>query len=222
MKTDLQCRARLHAALGEPLRLAIVDELTHADRTPTELGGLLGIGSNLMTHHLHTLESAGIVRRIASEGDGRKRFVQLVPSAVAELRPRARRRAGRVVFVCTENAARSQLAEALWNREHGVPATSAGTEPASGLHPGAVAAARRRGLALGDARPKPLPEFDDRDLVISVCDRAHDALATDGALRRLHWSIPDPTPTGTAQAFDGVVDLLLGRIAAFAPDVVAT
>src|ERR1700730_7317217 len=55
MSTDLLWRAQLHAALGDPHRLAIVDELALSDRAPSELAAMLGIDSNLLAHHLGVL-----------------------------------------------------------------------------------------------------------------------------------------------------------------------
>ena len=59
----LERRAAIHAALGEPARLAMVDALIFGDAAPGELGELLGLPSNLLAHHLRVLEEAGVVRR---------------------------------------------------------------------------------------------------------------------------------------------------------------
>ncbi|MGD9997696.1 MAG: ArsR/SmtB family transcription factor, partial [Ilumatobacteraceae bacterium] len=53
-------RAAVHAALGEPARLAIVEALVTSDRSPKELGDRLGLPSNLLAHHLEVLEDAGV------------------------------------------------------------------------------------------------------------------------------------------------------------------
>ncbi len=219
MNIELETRARLHAALGDAHRLAVVDALRLSDRTPSELAAITGLASNLMAHHLAVLEDLGIIVRVASEGDRRKRYVQLVPSALSGLRSEGAIPARRVVFVCTENAARSPLAEVIWNQRHSVPATSAGTEPAAELQPGALEVAAGRGFDLTRARPKPLPQLSRDDLVISVCDRAHDALAERGDLREMHWSIPDPAGTGAAITYDQAADVLTARIASLAPNV---
>jgi|SRR5215211_3325070 len=107
----------------------------------------------------------------------------------------------RVVFVCTANSARSQLAAAIWNQLRNIPATSAGTHPGQRIHPRAVAVAERHGLRIGPDRPKPLDEVvPDDDLVVAVCDNAHEELGV--LLPRLHWSIPDPVPVDTDAAFE--------------------
>ncbi len=58
---DLESRARHHAALGDPIRLAVVDALAVGDASPGDLGRQVGIGANLLAHHLRVLEDAGIV-----------------------------------------------------------------------------------------------------------------------------------------------------------------
>ncbi len=220
MYFDLEARARLHAALGDPHRLAVVDDLHFSDRSPSELAEALGVGSNLMAHHLGVLEDLGVIVRVASEGDRRKRYVQLVPSALSGLRIGTVLRAERIVFVCTENSARSQLAESIWNQRHSVPATSAGITPATELQAGAMEVAARRGIDLTGAHPKPLPDLAQADLVISVCDRAHDVLAEREGMRELHWSVPDPAGRGAPTTFDEAADVLTARIASVAPNIV--
>ena len=98
-------RARLHAALGEPARLAIVDRLVLGDAAPGELSRALGVPSNLLAHHVKLLEQAGVVERSRSEGDHRRTYLRLRPDALAHLAPAGAVRAPRVVFVCTHNSA---------------------------------------------------------------------------------------------------------------------
>lgn len=208
----LKVRAARFAALGDPARLAIVDELTAADRTAQELQGITALSSNLLAYHLDVLEGAGLIVRRPSSGDGRRRYVCLEPGALANLQPAPPRRATQpALFVCTQNTARSQLAAALWRSVAGAPAASAGTHPAARVHNGTVAAARRAGLELGDTRPRSLHDIGTLPpLVVTVCDRAHEELRP-GA-EWLHWSIPDPVPVATAAAFDRTVGRLRERI----------
>ena len=211
MTTELAERAVRHAALGDPHRLAIVDELLSSDRSPAELQHLVGCPSNLLAHHLDVLAAAGLVTRHRSSGDGRRRYVSLVSDALAALVAPGGRAAQPALFICTANSARSQLAAALWRALTAEPATSAGTHPAGRVHPGAVAAARRAGLDLAGAVPRALDGVTDRPrLVVTVCDRAHEEIAAPPAW--LHWSIPDPVSTGTAGAFDGSIRELRRRI----------
>lgn len=210
---QVQDRARLHAALGDPVRLAIVQSLLLSDLTPHETGAALGVRSNLLAHHLNVLEDVGLVLRTRSEGDGRRRYLRVDRRRLDGLvRPRPVR-ASQVLFVCTRNAARSQLAVALWSSMSAVPAQSAGADPAPAVAQGAVAAARVHGLGpLGD-RPRGLEEVTGApDLVISLCDRANESAGLAPGPQRLHWSIPDPVLAGDRRAFDRTVGELRGWI----------
>lgn len=211
--SSVEERAAVHAALGEPVRLAIVDELAVSDWAPSGLAARFGLPSNLLAHHLDVLEHVGLIVRVASSGDRRRRYVRLRRHGLSDLGVGHSRRRGRALFVCTQNSARSQLAAALWRQRTGDGATSAGTHPAVRVHPGAVAAAKRAGLDLGDAQPRVLADDDlDADLVVTVCDRAHEELAL--GERALHWSIPDPVERGERRAFDDTLAELDDRITA--------
>lgn len=206
-------RAARHAALGDPVRLAIVDELSSSDRAPIELRRLLGLESNLLAHHLDVLEHVGLIERSRSSGDGRRRYVHLRRAGLDGLAPGRALAPGPALFVCSANSARSQLAATLWRRCTGQSATSAGTHPAPRVHPGAVAAAKRAGLDLTGAAPQALDAVADAPaLVVTVCDQAHEEVASDD--NWLHWSIPDPVPVGTRAAFDATVAELTDRIRA--------
>lgn len=223
---DVERRARLHAALAEPARLRIVDRLRLGDATPGELQRLLAMPSNLLAHHLRVLEADGLVQRHRSQGDRRRFYVQLVPGALAGFcdGPGSTIRAERVVFVCTANTARSQLAAALWNRASAVPATSAGTRPADRVAPGAVAVARRRHLPLQQVRPRALDDvLNADDYVVTVCDNAHEELHRTHAagFRTAHWSVPDPVRLDTPAAFDAAYDDLAARVATLVPHLTA-
>jgi ArsR family transcriptional regulator, arsenate/arsenite/antimonite-responsive transcriptional repressor / arsenate reductase (thioredoxin) len=216
--SDRERRAAVHAALADPSRLAIVDLLTSADASPSELQASLSMSSNLLAHHLKVLEQAGLLSRTRSEGDRRRTYLTLDHTQLETLVPRMDSRVQRVVFVCTHNSARSQLATAVWHRRSTVPAVSAGTHPAPKVHPDAVAAARRRNVPMRPHRPRHFGEIlRPTDLIIAVCDGAHEELPTD--LRRLHWSIPDPVRARRRSAFDRALDDLTERIDRFAPTV---
>jgi protein-tyrosine-phosphatase len=126
--------------------------------------------------------------------------------------------ASRIVFVCTANSARSQLAEHLWRTRSDVPVASAGTVPATAVAPGAVAVAADHGMDLSGATPKLLSDIHhDGDVLISVCDSAHELLThTD-----LHWSIPDPVAAGTPDAFEQTYQHLTRRIDGLLPHLAA-
>jgi protein-tyrosine-phosphatase/DNA-binding transcriptional ArsR family regulator len=209
--TTVELRAARHAALGDTVRLAIVDELAVSDRAPVELRRLVGIESNLLAHHLDVLESVGMIRRSQSNGDGRRRYIHLVPDALEGLRPDGRIAPRRALFVCTRNSARSQLAAALWRSLAGAPAESAGTHPADRIHPGALAAGKRAGLDLSGSIPRTLSDVGKiPSLVITVCDQAHEELKEIDTW--LHWSVADPVVEGTRTAFDAALAELRERI----------
>lgn len=215
-RSTLAGRARIHAALGDPARLAIVDTLIAGDVAPGELGAALDLPTNLVAHHLKVLEDAGVVVRTRSEGDRRRTYVRLVPEALATIAAPALS-ARRVVFVCTQNSARSQLAAAVWSRRSHVPALSAGTEPAARVHPGAVRIARKHGLNPDSWRTAHVEDVvRPDDLVIAVCDNAYEHLHPD-VRPRLHWSVPDPAPVGTDAAFEAAYREIAGRIDRLAP-----
>ena len=218
---ELVRRAHVHAALGDVHRLQIVDLLATTDASSSEIGAATGLPSNLLAHHHATLEDAGLVTRRRSEGDNRRSYLSLnrheawlVPDAPkAGAIPAARR----VVFVCTANTARSHLAAALWRQASPVEATSAGTHPGDRINPGALATARRHHLDLPEVAPRSLADtLDDGDLVITVCDRAHEELGDAGWA---HWSIPDPVQSGSAAAFEEAHDVLAERVASAARNV---
>jgi len=211
---DIETRTARFAALGDPVRLALVDELAVSDRSPTELAERHGLTSNLLAHHLSVLERAGLIERSTSSGDRRRRYVRLRGDPWSDLDVGTPLPDGPVLFVCTHNSARSQLAAVLWSERIGTPATSAGTHPAPRIHPGAVAAANRAGLDLSGARPRHIEEvIGERSLVVTVCDRAHEEL--DPAPSWRHWSIPDPVEDPLPGAFDRVLDRLQERITTF-------
>lgn len=213
---EVERRARVYASLGEPVRLSIVDRLSLADASPGELAVALDVPTNLLAHHLRVLERAGVVRRVRSEGDRRRQYVQLRldEQLVATLadHPPVALQARRIVFVCTHNSARSQLAAAAWKRVNSVPATSAGTRPATRVHPRAVSVGRRHGLRLGHDKPADaVAVLRGDDLVVAVCDRAYEELnRAEGAA--LHWAVSDPVRIGTDAAFESAYQEIAVRV----------
>jgi protein-tyrosine-phosphatase len=215
---SVEVRARVHAALGDPARLAIVDALRVGDASPGAIAERLGMATNLVAHHLKVLDAAGLVARKRSEGDRRRTYLRLRPDTLALLGP-PHLTADRVVFVCTRNSARSQLAAALWRERAGRPAASAGTHPAARVHPRAIRTGRRHGLTLDPAATARLDDVArPGDLLIAVCDNAHENLT--GAHRaRLHWSVPDPVRVDTDAAFEATYTDLADRVDRLVPAV---
>jgi arsenate reductase (thioredoxin) len=106
----------------------------------------------------------------------------------------------RVLFVCTHNASRSQMAEGFLRRLGGsaYEAASAGTEPGE-LHPLAVAVMAEEGIDISGQQAKSVDGFVQQqfDYVITVCDDANEACPFfPNAANRLHWSFPDPSAAG--------------------------
>jgi arsenate reductase (thioredoxin) len=103
-----------------------------------------------------------------------------------------------LLFLCTGNAARSQMAEALARLDHGDAwdVVSAGSRPVLDVHSMAVRVMAELGADMSAARTKSADEFRDRafDVVVTVCDSAaRDCPTWPNARRIEHWSIEDPT-----------------------------
>jgi protein-tyrosine-phosphatase len=213
-------RAALHAALSDPGRLRIVEALRWGDAAPSELAADLSMPANLLAHHLKVLESCGLITRTRSEGDRRRNYVHLSCDALTEVSYHPAHTTQRVVFVCTANSARSHLAVALWRRASGVPTVSAGTHPAERIDPRAVSSAHRHQLPLRRITPRHLDDvLAAGDLVITVCDLAHEELGPHAAV---HWSVPDPVPAGDPESFDQALAELSHRVGRLAPRLAAT
>ena len=104
----------------------------------------------------------------------------------------------RILFLCTGNAARSQMSEALARLDYGdlLDPASAGSRPAGFVHPLAIHAIEELGVAMDDARSKSAEEFlqEPFDLVVTVCDAAAADCPTWPRARHLvNWSIEDPS-----------------------------
>jgi arsenate reductase len=123
----------------------------------------------------------------------------------------------RILFLCTGNAARSQMAEAVARLNHGdlVDVVSAGSRPAGFVHPQAIRAMADLGVDIRDAESKSAERFikEKFDAVVTVCDSAaQDCPMWPGAQRLEHWSIEDPS-SGGYPAFVATRDDLARRIA---------
>ncbi|HEY8524589.1 MAG TPA: helix-turn-helix domain-containing protein [Acidimicrobiales bacterium] len=211
---------------GHPLRWRLLSELARCDRTVRELCERMGEPQNLVSYHLGKLRRSGLVVGRRSSADGRDTYyrVDLARAAdqltatgaalhpalriapVAAARPPAGDRPVRVLFLCTGNSARSQMAEALTNDRSGgaVAASSAGLRPKP-LHPHAVRVMREvYGIDIADRRPKHLDVFAGErfDEAISLCDKVREACPElPGPAETVHWSMADPSVDGSYPAF---------------------
>jgi protein-tyrosine-phosphatase/DNA-binding transcriptional ArsR family regulator len=200
---------------GHPLRWQLLSELSGSDLTVHELTGRVGEAQNLVSYHLGKLREAGLVATRRSSADGRDayytadltRIGELLTASADALHPGLRPTAPStssdrpgsvtVLFLCTGNSARSQMAEALLRArsEGAVQAYSAGSHPKP-LHPNAVRVMRdEHGIDLAGHESKHLGVFADQhfDWVISLCDKVREVCPEfSGDPEVVHWSIPDP------------------------------
>src|SRR5215213_1297780 len=201
---------------GHPLRWRLLSELAHSDRRVGELCELAGQPQSLVSYHLRQLRDGGLVSPRRSLADGRDTYYvldlahcgALLAGAGAALHPGlaspvashagGNRGVGeaRVLFLCTGNSARSQIAEALAEQLSGgvVRAASAGSHPKP-LHANAVRVMRERGIDIADGRSKHVSEFTGRrfDYVITLCDRVREVCPEfPGTPQAIHWSVRDP------------------------------
>ena len=202
---------------GHPLRWRLLTELARSDRQVRELTGLLGQPQSLVSYHLGQLRAGGLVSARRSSADRRDAYYRvdlarctelladagralhpglgLVPAPAAPVRVRTR-----VLFLCTGNSARSQMAEALLGRLGGdaIEAASAGSQPKP-LHPDAVRVMREHGIDISGRRAKHLDTFAGQRFgyVISLCDRVREVCPEfPGHPQMIHWSIADPSGEG--------------------------
>ncbi|HEX2578159.1 MAG TPA: hypothetical protein VHK88_17555 [Aquihabitans sp.] len=208
---------------AHPIRWRLLAELARSDRAVRELTALVGEPQNLVSYHLGHLRRGELVRARRSSADRRDAYYAIdlarcaellqcsgaalhpglapapapPPSGTAGGRHGRRRRRTRVLFLCTGNGSRSQMAEALLRDRSGgaVEVVSAGTHPKP-VPAGAIRAMADRGIDLGDARSKHVDVFARRrfDRVITLCDRVREACPDLAAgPDAVHWSIADPS-----------------------------
>jgi ArsR family transcriptional regulator, arsenate/arsenite/antimonite-responsive transcriptional repressor / arsenate reductase (thioredoxin) len=228
---------------GHPVRWRLLSQLSYSDRRVSELCARLELPQNLVSYHLGRLRAEHVVSRRRSAADGRDSYYlleldrcgELLAAAGSALHPglrlardrpdarchAARRRPTRVIFLCTGNSARSQIAEALTELLAGgaVEACSAGSHPKP-LHPNAVRVLTEHGIDIAGRRSKHLDEFAGRrfDYVVSLCDRVREVCPEfPGHPDLIHWSIPEPAREGNSNrqsypAFVRTADELATRI----------
>lgn len=210
---------------GHPVRWRLLGELAYSDRRVGELCALVGVPQNLVSYHLGRLRAQRLVSRRRSLADGRDSYYvlelghcgELLAATGVALHPGLRvvrapvgaaggvtRRRTRILFLCTGNSARSQMAEALAEHLGGdaIHARSAGSHPKP-LHPNAVRVMRERRIDIRGRRSKHMDEFAAQrfDYVISLCDRVREVCPEfPDHPDLIHWSLPDPGGAGGSDA----------------------
>jgi protein-tyrosine-phosphatase/DNA-binding transcriptional ArsR family regulator len=201
--------------IANPLRWRLLQELGRSDRTVRELTDRLAEPQSLVSYHLRRLRDGGLVQAHRSSADGRdsyyaldlQRCEQQLQVTAAALHPALgpapsvphptdHGTPARLLFLCTGNSARSQMAAALAGHLSGgaVDAASAGSHPKA-LHPNAVRVMRERGIDISGNRTTHVDELVTLpfDLVITLCDRVREVCPP--FVRQpdfVHWSVPDP------------------------------
>ncbi len=213
--------------LAHDLRWALLQQLTRSDYRVAELVEQVKQPLNLVSYHLRQLRQAGLVRERRSTADERSFYYSLDlerlhtfyleassslhPSLGQEITPGSRVNwsftipAPRLLFLCTGNSARSQMAEALVHHlgQGQVQAFSAGSHPAPAVHPLAMRAIGRLGIQMSQPFPKHLDLFVDQsfDRVITLCDRVREQCPSwPGSPPLIHWSFPDPSTAEGSEA----------------------
>lgn len=209
---------RFFKVLADETRVAVVRALALTDLRAGEVGAHLQLPQNVVSYHLKALRSAGIVRDRRSSADARdiyyhvdfERLRALYASAGQALHPAMAapspegeevlpriERPLRILFLCTHNRARSQLAEGITRYLAGdqVDVHSAGDHPTE-LHPLTIELLQELGLDASRHAAKHLDQFVGQqfDYVITTCDAARGNCPTfPGDPRRIHWSFDDPS-----------------------------
>jgi ArsR family transcriptional regulator, arsenate/arsenite/antimonite-responsive transcriptional repressor / arsenate reductase (thioredoxin) len=205
---------------GHPVRWRLLGELARSDRQVRELRALLGQPQSLVSYHLARLRAGGLVAMRRSSADRRDAYYridlarcgELLSAAGSALHPGLRlvpppagthRAPARVLFLCTGNSARSQLAQAILEQAAGgaVTAASAGSHPRP-LHPNAVRAMAEDEIDISGRQSRHLSVFAGQrfDYVISLCDRLREVCPEFPGAEVIHWSIPDPGAGGGSDA----------------------
>ena len=227
--------------LAHPLRWRLVKTLSNSDRRVQELVDALQQPYNLVSYHLKLLRESKLVVLRKSDADSRDLYYSLNMERLQEdyqnvayaihpgwvwkealqvpVHPIPRR----VLFLCTHNSARSQMAEGILRHLGGdnYLVASAGTLPQQ-VRPETTIVTKEMGIDISKQRSKHITElkgqtFDD---VITVCDRVREVCPTyDISNPTIHWSIPDPAsiqdPAERLQAFTSTAHELERRIRQF-------
>jgi protein-tyrosine-phosphatase/DNA-binding transcriptional ArsR family regulator len=236
--------------LAHDIRWRLARQLSHTDRTVGEMVAALGERQNLVSYHLGLLRRAGLVLERRSSRDSRDVYYSLnlgrlrggLDQALSSLHPTLRipplearpaivegQRQRRLLFVCTGNSARSQLAEAIARElaQGSVEVLSAGPQPTV-VHSVALTVLKELGLPAEGLRSKGIEQVRGKfDFVVTLCDLAReDCPPFAGGPELVHWSLPDPVWPGASRrellpAFRRTASELRLRITLLLPLVLA-
>lgn len=225
MKTIASQPPSILKLVAHDIRWAVVRELARSDYRVAELVERLQLPQNLLSYHLRKLREGKLVTERRSSADEREVYYRLdlelfqtsylaagslVHPAVTVLAEPVPMQAipsprVRVLFLCTENSARSQMAEALLRQvsRGNVEAYSAGSQPASQIHPLARRVMEQVGIDMREAVPKHFRVFEGQhfDAIITVCDRVVESCPTfPDDPEQIHWSFLDPASVQGTEA----------------------
>ncbi len=227
--------------LAHDVRWGLLKALTVSDLRVQELSSLVNEPMNLVSYHLKKLRQDDLVTTRRSEADGRDLYYSLDvgklrtlyqqagyalhPAMSTILQPEptvAATHPLRVLFVCTHNAARSQMAEALLRHSGAekIAVFSAGNVPTE-VHPDTLSTLQALGIPLSGQYAKSLEVFKGQafDYVITVCDRAREICPTFPGGKQLHWGFADPlniqNEIDRRAAFEQIASQLSSRIEYF-------
>jgi ArsR family transcriptional regulator, arsenate/arsenite/antimonite-responsive transcriptional repressor / arsenate reductase (thioredoxin) len=231
--------------LAHDIRWNILVLLGRSDYSVQDIVHQLELPQNLVSYHLRKLYHHQLVTERRSSADGRDIYYSLdlptlrtlyfsaaaslnpalqttdVESALHEVVAHLPNKKVRVLFLCTHNSARSQMAEGILRHLSGgrIEGVSAGSQP-TGLHPLAVQTMANMGIDISQQRSKHLDEFLDQsfDYIVTVCDSVRESCPTfPGDPERVHWSFIDPAAVEGSEkersrAFEQVALQLMNRI----------
>jgi ArsR family transcriptional regulator len=219
--------------LSDDTRWRLFTALQYSDRQASELSEALALPQNLVSYHLGLLRRTGLIQSHRSDADARVTYYGIditglqqayaaigaalpLPKPIPKTLPDVS-----VIFLCTQNSARSQMAEGWLRHLSGgrVRVRSGGVRPTT-LHPLAVEVMAEAGIDIGYQQAKTIESIDAPPpvVVVTVCDLAREACppgAWEGP--QLHWSISDPvqvteSPEAQRDAFRAARDQIRARV----------
>lgn len=226
--------------IADEVRWQLLKMLSDSDYRVQELVGMLSQPQNLVSYHLKKLKELHLVNERRSTADARDVYYTLdfnqlralyiaagealhpglLTSVEKDLVVSMSGESARILILCTENSARSQMAEALIREMggSGIEVMSAGTKPTN-VHPMAIQTMAALNIDIRGQRAKSVDEFVGQpfDYVITVCDRAKEVCPQfPQAVRLVHWSLADPAAVEDAdaqkQAFEEISNQLVTRV----------